>query len=80
MASLLQQIQDKGFQDWKSLVSAIRKAGLPTSGGYINPSAIVAWIEYSLGLETLVAQDIFKALVRMGYYSYSQYGNVYIGE
>lgn len=80
MASLLQQIQEKGYQDWKALVYAIKKAELPTTPGYVSPSAIVAWIEYSLGLEKTVAQEIFNALIKMGYFSYSYYGNVYVSD
>ncbi|WP_162550314.1 hypothetical protein [Hymenobacter nivis] len=76
--TLLQKIQELGFQDFSSLTKAIRKEGLgSTSLGYIYPSGILAWFHHALGMSKEEAKKLYDALISMGHLRENEYGNVY---
>jgi hypothetical protein len=76
--TLLKKVQECGFQDFPSLVKAIRREGLAsTSLGYIYPSSILAWFHFSFGMSEAEAKQLYDALISMGHLRENSYGNVY---
>ncbi|MCU0446435.1 MAG: hypothetical protein MUE85_16130 [Microscillaceae bacterium] len=76
--TLLQLIQERGYQNWQSLAKDIKEADLgKTSSGYIYPHYIKSWLVYSVGASEEQANDIFEALRKMGYLVENSNGNIY---